>query len=476
MNEVPVLVVGAGPAGLTTAITLARQGIDCMIVERRLHASTLPRATLASLRTMELVRSWGLEEAVQAGSNAVEMRLLECRTLAEASSGTAHDIGLPTTEQSEMLSPTTPVCVPQDHLEAVMLDHLAALPTARLQRGVEAIGLSSDSDTTRVTVRDQHGAVSSIDARYVVAADGAHSPVRTAVGISMHGPDHLFELIAVEFRAPLWQLVGDHAYLLYAVTTPDAPGVALPSGTDDRWRYGFEWSPQTETLADYPDERIGRLITRSAGVASLPLEIDRVAPFSFAAQIADEFRAGDVFLVGDAAHRITPRGGTGMNTAIADGFDLGWKLAWVLKDWAPASLLDSYEQERRPIVEHNLSRSAEEDGSRRSTLDEVHIDLRGRIGHHWVRGAGDRVSTIDLIGPGMTVFVGPRPTGERVTSATGQGPTVTVRQVDELTARAMGIATQGSLAVRPDGLPVVTPATASRSPRAGSDSSPRRSA
>ncbi len=98
---------------------------------------------------MEVVRSWGLEGAVRAGSNSVEMRLLECATLAEARSGTAHDVGLPTIEQSEMLSPTTPVCVPQDHLEAVMLDHLATLPTARLQRGVEMTGLCSHGDTTR---------------------------------------------------------------------------------------------------------------------------------------------------------------------------------------------------------------------------------------------------------------------------------------------------------------------------------------
>ncbi len=269
----------------------------------------------------------------------------------------------------------------------------------------------------------------SIDARYVIAADGAHSPVRNAIGVAMRGPDHLFEVIAVEFRAPLWDVVGDHAYLLYAVTDPDAPGVMLPAGTDDRWRYGLEWSPQTEALADYPDERIRALIARSAGVANLPVEIGRVAPFSFAAQIADDFRAGNVFLIGDAAHRITPQRGDR---------DEHRDLRWVrsrMEAGVGAERLGAgctarqLRKERRPIVEHNLARSAEDDGSRRSTLDEVHIDLRGRISHHWVRGAGERVSTLDLVGPGVTVFAGPR-WGEPHRSRTRQGPTVTVRRVD----------------------------------------------
>ena len=92
--------------------------------------------------------------------------------------------------------------------------------------------------------------------------------------------------------------------------------------------------------------------------------------FTFSAAIAERFRAGAAFLIGDAAHRVTPRGGTGMNTAIADGFNLGWKLSWVLNGWAPDSLLNTYETERRPVAEHNLARSLDPLGSRRSVREE----------------------------------------------------------------------------------------------------------
>ena len=94
------------------------------------------------------------------------------------------------------------------------------------------------------------------------------------------------------------------------------------------------------------------------------MTVDRVGSFHFRAAIARRYRAADVFLAGDAAHVVTPRGGTGLNTAIADGFDLGWKLAWVLRGRAGADLLDSYETERRPVAEHNLVRSLDPDGSR----------------------------------------------------------------------------------------------------------------
>jgi 2-polyprenyl-6-methoxyphenol hydroxylase-like FAD-dependent oxidoreductase len=97
--------------------------------------------------------------------------------------------------------------------------------------------------------------------------------------------------------------------------------------------------------------------------------MERVGRFSFAAQIAARYRDQRVVLVGDAAHRVTPRGGTGMNTAIHDGFDLAWKLGWVLRGWAAPGLLDSYQTGRRPVGLHNTARSADPDGSRRDVVD-----------------------------------------------------------------------------------------------------------
>ena len=105
--------------------------------------------------------------------------------------------------------------------------------------------------------------------------------------------------------------------------------------------------------------------------------MEGIGAFTFAAQLAERFREGSAFLVGDAAHRVSPRGGTGMNTAMHDGFDLGWKLAWVLRGWAQPALLDTYELERRPIVEHNLARSADPGGSNREVGGRIARRSRG---------------------------------------------------------------------------------------------------
>jgi hypothetical protein len=201
-----------------------------------------------------------------------------------------------------------------------------------------------------------------------------------------------------------------------------------------------------------------RLIRIAAGVPDLEPRIQRITTFSFAAEIADRFAESSGFLIGDAAHRVSPRGGTGMNTAIADGYDLGWKLGWVLGGWAGADLLDTYEAERRPVAAHNVARSADERGSYRDVVDEIHVDLGGRIAHLWVETDGGWVSTLDLIGDGLTLFTGPAGTAETPATADGGAP-VGVHELPAVTARALGIAPGGSLLVRPSGVPARTAAT-----------------
>src|SRR6476646_300630 len=174
-SQQQVVIAGAGPAGLTAAITLARYGIECLIVERTAEPSPLPKATVISVRNMEMLRSWELDEAVLAGGNDVEWRLMICHTLAHASAGQVIQVGYPTKAESMTVSRSTPACVPQDHLEAVLRSHVQTLPGGELMTSVDVVDVRQDGSGSEVVLQDRAtGALRTVTASYVIGADGAH--------------------------------------------------------------------------------------------------------------------------------------------------------------------------------------------------------------------------------------------------------------------------------------------------------------
>ena len=397
---------------------------------------------------MELLRSWGLDDEIRAAGTEVEWQALVTETLVDAAHGEVAALGLPTKEQAAVMSPTAPLCVPQDHTEAVLLAYARSLG-AEVEFGLEVVRVDVADDGAEALVRESER-TRGVSARYVIGADGARSMVRSALGIEMSGPGPVEDVsVSAAFTAPLWDVVGEPRYGLYPIVHPDVSSVFVPSGHGDDWLFGVD----ADLMRDLDEAEMTRLIRIAAGVPDLePRDPEDHHVHLRGGDRRPATRSRAVFLVGDAAHRVSPRGGTGMNTAIADGHDLGWKLGWVLRGWAGDDLLDTYEAERRPVAAHNVERSADERGSYRDVIDEIHIDLGGRIPHRWVETEGGRVSTLDLVGDGLTLFAGPGGAGGSPATADGNPP-VNVRELPAVTARALGIAPGDSLLVRPSGVP-----------------------
>ena len=452
IHRVPVVIAGAGPAGLVAAATLAGQGVASLLVERNPGLSPLPRATAVSTHTMELLRSFGLEAEVQAGQlDLTATGAWAAETLASPE-GTELPLGVADLAQAAGASPTTLAAVPQDHLEPVLLRHLERSGLAEVRFGTELVTFDQDADGVTLVLREPAtGGCRTVRAGHLVGADGAHSRVRSLLDIAMEGPDHLNEQLTVLFEAPLAEVVGGRRHGIYFIQHPGAAGVLVPNGAGDRWLYGRQWAPERERLADYTDERLTGLIRTAAAVPDLPVEVVAKGAFSFAAQVADRYRAGRGFLVGDAAQRMTPRGGMEMNTAVAEGHDLGWKLAWVHHGWAGPGLLDTYETEWRPIGARRTARSAVQNGEP-DGAEALADDLNNRLPHAWLTGANRHPSsTLDLLGPGLTLLAGPSGAAWTAAAATLDPPfPLEAHPLDPEAAATVGIGPTGAALVRPD--------------------------
>jgi 2-polyprenyl-6-methoxyphenol hydroxylase-like FAD-dependent oxidoreductase len=468
--EHDVLVVGAGPAGLATAIAAARHGARVLLVERRAGLSPYPRATGVSTRTMEILRTWGVEAAVRAGAMDAEPVMAIRRSLTDPPLQTV-PLGYPTVDQARAVSPVAPLCCPQDHVERVLLRCLDGLG-GRIRFSCALTGITQDADGVRAALSD--GTV--VRSRFVVGADGARSVVRALLDIGIDELGTLADFLNVQFRADL--PTGGAALNVIAGLRPNAmPGeVLLPAGSG-RWMYARQYrSGDGETVADWPPTRLVAAIRAAAGVPDLTVAIDAVFPFTTTGALATAFRAGNGFLVGDAAHRMTPMGGTGLNTAVHSGHNLGWRLAWAARGLGGDALLDGYEAERRPVGQENVLRSLGRGGTPGSTgglehdLGVGYGAVRGadvltaaaagaRAPHVPVRWAGRQVSTLDLFDGRLTLLTGPAGIGWRAAAAAlydaglplaALSAGLDLRGDGEL-VRRYGLGDRAAVLVRPDG-------------------------
>lgn len=345
--DADVVIVGAGPVGLATAIELATRGISCILIEREARAGHAPRAKTTHTRTREHLRRWGiaddLADAAPFGVNYPSHVLFVTRLAGELIARFEHALNC-SPERDERYSEHSQ-WIPQYKLEEVLRRHVASLLLANVEFGQEFISFEQDDDGVRIGVRDAaSGAMRTLRAQYLVGADGARSIVRDQIGAKMVGTYGLSRNYNTIFRAP--GLAGAHAHgpgIMYWQINADVPSLIGPMDQPDLWYFMPTMVPEGTKLSEA--ETLD-LIRRSTGI-DLPYEILSSDEWVASRLLADRYSDGRVFLAGDACHLHPPFGGFGMNMGIADGVDLGWKLAARLQGWGGPGLLNSYEAERR---------------------------------------------------------------------------------------------------------------------------------
>ncbi|MBB3177994.1 FAD-dependent monooxygenase [Variovorax sp. Sphag1AA] len=361
--EVPVLVVGAGPAGLTAALALRQYGVDAVVVNRHGWTANTPRAHYQNQRAIEILRELGLEQQVVAAGmpEALARNVVWAETLAGVEYARVPTYMAARTDAYRRASPCPSVNVAQ-HLMEPILARAAMERGAKIRWGHEFTGLTQDASGVVARILDRAEERSyAIRAQYVIGADGARSKVAEALGVAHEGPAGWGAAVNVWFRADLARYCAHRPGILYWTNRPGADfwvgsGGFINVQPWNEWVLSFMYDP-AHGQPDLSNEAMATRVRTLVGDADLKVEVLAVSPWQMNAQVAQRMTSGRVFLAGDAAHRHPPSGALGSNTSMQDGYNLAWKLAAVLRGEAGEGLLASYEDERLPVARAIVSRS-----------------------------------------------------------------------------------------------------------------------
>ncbi|WP_416957774.1 FAD-dependent monooxygenase [Nocardioides sp. T5] len=371
--EVSVLIVGGGGAGLTASMTLSTLGVDSLLVSSLPHTSVLPKAHVLNQRAMEILTEAGVAPEIYKRSTPAENMV---RTGWYAGLNGGHEDygrligalevwgGGYTDPDYIAASPYRTCNLPQIRLEPVLRDHAEKLNPGNVRFNNELIHLEQDDDgvTARILDKDTETEYT-VRAKYAIAADGGRT-VGNMVGVTLEGPRDIMKLVSCHITADLSQWATDDDVLIRWLVNPDFggawSGVLVPMGPDHWGPQSEEWVFHMQYANDDPDamkpEAVKQRMYDTLGLPEdHPVEIHKISPWVMEGVIADQFRVGRVFIAGDAAHRHPPTGGLGLTSAMADVYNLGWKLAAVLAGRAGDALLDTYEAERKPVDQNNIN-------------------------------------------------------------------------------------------------------------------------
>jgi 2-polyprenyl-6-methoxyphenol hydroxylase-like FAD-dependent oxidoreductase len=377
--ESRVLIVGAGPVGLSLALELGKRGVEVVILEEKERAGAQPRAKTTNIRSMAHFRRWGLADAVR---GAAPLASDYPRNIVFATRLFGYELArFPNAFFGEQQLrderfPEPAQWIPQYGIERVLRDAIGGLPNVSLRFGHRVIDVRQHTDRIEAEIA-QGDTRMKLSAQYLVGADGGRSAVRKALDIPMEG-DHAYmnNFLAI-YRAPgLSERVPLSPAISYWLVNADAPAVTGPMDRGDTWFF----STQLKDGAEPYDPHEARRRIRSAIGANVEFNIIETDTWSAHRLLAHRYRVGRAFLAGDACHLHPPMGGYGMNMGIGDAVDLGWKLAAALQGWGGETLLDSYEAERRPVA--------------RRVIEEASSNY-SFVTHHMVR---DRIENEDAAG------------------------------------------------------------------------------